>query len=48
MDTDIVVMSDVTNPLCGERGAAVVYGPQKGADFEMIERLDRGMAHFAD
>jgi len=29
--TEVVVASDVNNPLCGPRGAARVYGPQKGA-----------------
>lgn len=36
----LTLMSDVDNPLCGERGAAYVFGPQKGADTAMAERLD--------
>jgi len=44
----IAVACDVTNPLCGPRGASAVYGPQKGATPEMVERLDRNLAHFAD
>ena len=40
-------MCDVTNPLCGEKGAAHVFGPQKGADAADIRRLDAGLAHFA-
>jgi glycerate kinase len=43
----LTVMCDVDNPLCGENGAAFVFGPQKGADPEMTERLDRGLAHLA-
>jgi glycerate kinase len=43
----ISVACDVTNPLCGEKGASRVYGPQKGATPEMIERLDKNLAHFA-
>lgn len=39
----ITVMCDVTNPLCGETGATRVFGPQKGADPEMVERLELGM-----
>jgi glycerate 2-kinase len=39
---------DVDNPLCGPHGAAAVYGPQKGATPEQLERLDRGLAHLAD
>ena len=43
----ITAMCDIDNPLCGENGAAYVYGPQKGADPEMIRLLDAGMAHLA-
>ena len=42
------MLCDVDNPLCGERGAAAVFGPQKGATPEMVERLDSGLAHLAD
>ena len=44
----IEVLCDCDNPLCGELGAARVYAPQKGATPEMIERLDKGLAHMAD
>ena len=44
----IIVMSDVTNPLCGERGASYVYGPQKGASPEMVKLLDRNLRKLAD
>lgn len=47
-DTEIIVMSDVTNPLCGETGASYVYGPQKGATAEMVARLDNNLRHFAE
>jgi glycerate 2-kinase len=43
----VSIACDVTNPLCGPRGASAVYGPQKGASPEMIEILDRNLAHFA-
>lgn len=46
--TEIIVASDVKNPLCGKEGASRVYGPQKGATPEMIEDLDLALAHFAD
>ncbi len=46
-DTSVVVVCDVDNPLCGPRGAAQVYGPQKGADPEAVARLDAGLAHLA-
>lgn len=37
---EIVVACDVDNPLCGERGASAVFGPQKGASPEEARRLD--------
>ncbi|AFM01070.1 MULTISPECIES: glycerate kinase [Desulfitobacterium] len=46
-ETKITVMCDVDNPLCGPRGASVVYGPQKGATPDKVEILDRNLAHFA-
>jgi glycerate kinase len=44
---DIVVLSDVENPLCGEHGATATFGPQKGVAAEDIARLDAALAHFA-
>mgnify|MGYP000826018141 FL=1 len=41
------IACDVTNVLCGETGASAVYGPQKGADEEMTERLDRLLFSYA-
>ncbi|WLP59598.1 glycerate kinase [Bacillus pumilus] len=38
---------DVDNPLTGERGASAVFGPQKGADTEMVQVLDKNLAHLA-
>jgi glycerate kinase len=43
----VSVACDVTNPLCGDKGASAVYGPQKGATPEMVQRLDRNLAHLA-
>ncbi|KGE72039.1 glycerate kinase [Spirochaeta lutea] len=37
------IASDVQSPLLGPRGAAPVFGPQKGADPEMVERLEEGL-----
>ncbi len=45
---EIVVASDVSNPLCGELGASYVYGGQKGADEKMKELLDLGLMNFAE
>lgn len=44
---NILVASDVTNPLCGERGASVVFGPQKGATPEMVHLLDNNLRHYS-
>ena len=41
----IEVLCDVDNPMCGERGAARVYGPQKGADPKMVEQLEENLEH---
>ena len=46
-DSDVAVACDVTNPLTGPVGASAVYGPQKGATPEMVERLDAALAHMA-
>jgi glycerate kinase len=43
----IYVACDVTNPLTGIEGASLVYGPQKGADAAMAERLDINLNHYA-
>ncbi|GAA5087681.1 glycerate kinase [Microbacterium yannicii] len=43
----VTVLSDVTNPLLGARGAAAVFGPQKGARPADIGELDAGLARLA-
>ena len=43
----ITVACDVDNPLLGPNGATMVYGPQKGADATMLERLERRMEQWA-
>jgi len=45
---EIVVASDVDNPLLGEHGAAAVYGPQKGASAAQVERLDAALARWVE
>jgi len=47
-NTEIVIMSDVTNPLCGLNGAAYIYGPQKGATHEMVKQLDSNLKYYAE
>jgi len=46
-NVDIIIASDVTNPLTGPEGAARVYGPQKGADAEQTDALEAGLANLA-
>jgi glycerate kinase len=45
---EVVVASDVDNPLLGPRGAAAVYGPQKGASPADVAELDAALARWAD
>ena len=47
-ECQFLVACDVTNPLCGERGASAVYGPQKGATPEMVKEMDRWLAAYAE
>ncbi|MFH1759749.1 MAG: glycerate kinase, partial [bacterium] len=45
--TRIRVACDVTNPLYGKKGAAFVYGPQKGASPKIVKELDEGLKNIA-
>lgn len=47
-ETEIVVASDVDNPLLGPQGATRVYASQKGATPEDVELLERGLARLAE
>ena len=42
------VACDVTNPLCGPLGCSNVFGPQKGADPEMIALMDKWLENYAE
>jgi glycerate kinase len=44
---ELIIASDVQNPLYGPLGAAYVYAPQKGAGPEDVRFLDEGLQHFA-
>ncbi|CCK26340.1 Glycerate kinase [Streptomyces davaonensis JCM 4913] len=44
---ELVLASDVDNPLTGPTGAPAVYGPQKGASPDDVATLDAALAHFA-
>lgn len=43
----IIVASDVDNPLLGPRGAAAVFGPQKGAAPQQVAALERDLQHWS-
>jgi glycerate kinase len=47
-DLKIRIGTDVDNPLTGEKGAAAVYGPQKGADPREIQKLEKNLCIYAD
>ena len=47
-DVSLTIASDVTNPLVGPNGASAVYGPQKGANAEMVNQLDEALTHYAN
>ncbi|MGW3950320.1 glycerate kinase [Streptomyces sp. NPDC004752] len=46
-EVELVLASDVDNPLTGPKGAAAVYGPQKGASPDDVAALDAALAHYA-
>ncbi|WP_413476646.1 glycerate kinase [Latilactobacillus fuchuensis] len=46
-DVELVIASDVTNPLTGPTGASAVFGPQKGATPAMVAQLDQNLSHYA-
>jgi len=45
--SDIKIMTDVNNPLCGKDGATAIFGPQKGVGVGDLRRFDTALAHFA-
>jgi len=47
-EVEIVVASDVDNPLTGPEGATYVFGPQKGVKPHQLPRLDAALARFGD
>jgi glycerate 2-kinase len=44
--TEIIVLSDVNNPLLGAEGSVAVFGPQKGADSAMMGIIESGLANW--
>ena len=47
-ESKFIIACDVENPFVGPNGASFVFGPQKGATLEMVERLDANLSKFAD
>ena len=47
-DTELLVACNPFNVLCGERGVARVFGPQKGATPAQVEQLSYGLERWAD
>lgn len=47
-DCSIIILCDVRNRLLGEQGAARVFGPQKGADKDAVEKLESALQQFRD
>ncbi|MCM6777713.1 glycerate kinase [Nocardia sp. CDC159] len=47
-EVELVLASDVDNPLLGTEGAAAVFGPQKGADAAQVAVLEAGLTHWAE
>ncbi|MHB1484028.1 MAG: glycerate kinase [Saccharofermentanales bacterium] len=45
-DVEISVACDVDNILCGESGASFIFAPQKGADAQMVKKLDANLQKF--
>lgn len=45
--TDLVLLTDVGNPLCGASGATMVFGPQKGLPADQLARCDALMRRYA-
>lgn len=42
------IACDVTNPLCGPRGCSAVFGPQKGANPQMVAKMDKWLLNYAE
>ena len=45
-DVDIKVICDVNNPLVGDEGCSTVFAPQKGADLQMVQRMEQAITRF--
>lgn len=48
LEVEVRAMCDVTNPLLGPKGAAAIFGPQKGATPSQVEQLEEGLSRLAE
>jgi glycerate kinase len=48
LKSELIILCDVKNFLLGEYGAAAVFGPQKGATFEEVQKLERSLKKLAE
>lgn len=46
-EINIIIASDVTNPLYGPTGASYIFGPQKGGTIAVLDELEEAMKHFS-
>lgn len=47
-ETEVIVLCDVDNMLLGDKGAAAIFGPQKGASVEDVHKLDAALAKLSE
>lgn len=45
---EVLVACDVDNPLCGDKGASAIFGPQKGATVSDVTLLDNALRKFGE
>lgn len=45
-ESEFLLATDVTNPLCGENGATYIFGPQKGLKQDDVHKIDRILYHY--
>jgi glycerate kinase len=48
LESELLIASDVENPLCGVHGASHVFGPQKGASPIQVKLLDEALSMYGD
>jgi glycerate kinase len=48
LNCELIILCDVENKLLGEAGAAKIFGPQKGASPEDVEKLEAALSKLHD